>query len=327
MKRLVLSGMLACAGLIVAGCRGNQGAGGGGSGGTGGGGGAGSGGGLGDMATAPTKMYMKTTIATMRMPMSAHADVELDGVVSLGVTPSKASPKIFVQDAAGGDFTAIMGRCETSSMTHICTMATATIVSGIQDGRLVNIKGTYSKSKSGFETLYIDSIEDMGAGTVPAPATVTLADIARTANNPKYWFQRVTVDMGTTTLKGFDWSPAEFKYTAGTGGCPAMFGWGLVPSTSTDTVGAACDTTNTQPATAVSAMPPADEYLIGTDFYKGFTYSTDCACAGKYKDTVFTAANTVSGKLNGVLIGDVPYMQTTVYQYLAPKANSDITLQ
>jgi hypothetical protein len=327
MKRLVLSGMIACAGLIVAGCRGNQGSGGGGgNGGSGGGGGGGSGGGMGDMATAQ-KTYTKTTIAMMRTPASAHQDVELDGVISLGITPSTKSPKIFVQDAAGGDFSAIMARCETSSMTHPCTMATASTVAGIQDGRTVTIQGTYSKSKNGFEALYIDNIMDTGAGTMPAPATVTLADIGRSANNPKYWFQRITVDMGTVTLKGFDWSPAEFKYTAGTGGCPAEFGWGMVPSTSTDTVGSACSAANAQPATAVTGMPPADEVLIGTDFYKGFTYSTDCACAAKYKDTVVTAANTMSGKINGVLIGDVPYMQTTVYQYVAPKANADVTLQ
>jgi hypothetical protein len=319
--------MLACAGLIAAGCRGSQGAGGGGAGGTGGGGGAGSGGGTGDMAGPVAKSYMKTTIAAMRAPASAHTDVELDGVISIAKTPSKGSPKIFVQDAAGGDFSAIIARCETTSMTHPCTMATATTIGNIQDGRSLTVKGTYSKSKSGFETLYIDSISDDAAGAMPAPAQVSLADVSRSANNPKYWFQRVTVNMGATTLKGYDWSPAEFRYTAGTGGCPAMFGWGMVPSTSTDTAGAACDATNMQPATAVSGMPPTDEVLIGTDFYVGFTFSSDCACAGKYKDTVVSAANTVSGSLAGVLVGDVPYMQTTVYQYIAPKANADITIK
>jgi hypothetical protein len=316
--------MLACAGLIVVGCRGNQAIGGGaGAGGSGGGGGAAGGEDMGPAA----KNYMKTSIASMRAPASAHTDVELDGVIAIAKTPSKTSPKIFVQDAGGGDFTAILARCETSSMTHPCTMATAMIVGGIQDGRSVTIKGTYSKSKSGFETLYIDSISDDSAGTMPAPAAVSLADVGRSANNPKYWFQRVTVNMGATTLKGFDWSPAEFRYTAGTGGCPAMFGWGMVPSTSSDTAGSACGAMNTQPATAVSGTPPTDEILIGTDFYVGFTYSSDCACAGKYKDTIVAPGNTVSGNLAGVLIGDVPYMQTTVYQYIAPKANGDITIQ
>jgi hypothetical protein len=320
MKRLVLSGVLACAALVVTGCRGNQAI-----------GGAGGASGTGDvpssdMATASAKTYMKTTVAAMRMMASAHIDVELDGVISLGVTSSSKSPKIFVQDAGGGDFSAVVVHCQSGSTSHPCTLATANALHGIQDGRVINIQGTYSKSKSGFETVYVDSVTDVGPGKMPSPTSVTLADVARGANNTKLWFQYVSVSMGTTTLKGYDWSPAEFKYTGGSGGCPAMFGWGMVPSTSADSIGSACNAT-TQPASAVSGMPPADEYFIGTDFYDGFTYSSDCACAGMFKDTLIAATNTVSGKLTGILIGDVPYMQTTSYQYIAPKSNSDITIQ
>jgi hypothetical protein len=66
--------------------------------------------------------------------------------------------------------------------------------------------------------------------------------------------------------------------------------------------------------------------MIGTDFYKGFTFSSDCACAAMYHDTLVSGANTMNGSVSGILVGDVPYMMTTVYQYVAPQANADITM-
>jgi hypothetical protein len=44
-----------------------------------------------------------------------------------------------------------------------------------------------------------------------------------------------------------------------------------------------------------------------------------------YQDTLLTAANTLTGTVGGILIGDAPFMQTTVFQYLAPKSSADAT--
>ena len=122
----------------------------------------------------------------------------------------------------------------------------------------------------------------------------------------------------------YDFSPAELHYTPAAGAtCPNFFGWGMVPSTSSDTRGGACSGT-TQPPTPVVGSAPSDEVLIGTDFYKSFTYSADCACT----TTPLTATSTLGGTVTAILVGDLPYGQTTTstYQYLAPKSVADATL-
>ena len=100
----------------------------------------------------------------------------------------------------------------------------------------------------------------------------------------------------------------------------------MVPSTSSDTVGAACNGT-TQPPTAVTGSAPADELLVGNDFYTMFSYSTDCACAAKQQETLLTATNTLTGVIGGILIGGTVFgsAPTVVYQYLAPKSTADAT--
>jgi hypothetical protein len=259
------------------------------------------------------------------MRAGAPGDYELDDVVSIALIPSVASPRLFVQDAAGGDFSAIETRCSSTSVAHPCTFAAT--VATIADGTRVSVRGLYLKDTSGDESFYLDSITVAAPATMPPPATATLAELSRNAKTARLWFQRVRVDLGTTTLKMFDFSPSELRYTPANGAvCPVMFGWGMVPSTSSDTVGAACNGT-TQPASAVGGTAPGDELLVGNDFYRTFAYSTDCACAATYQETVLTGTSTLGGVIGGVLMADSVYgsAPVVVYQYLAPKTTADAT--
>lgn len=131
------------------------------------------------------------------------------------------------------------------------------------------------------------------------------------------------VDLGASTLKMYDFSPAEFHFTpTNASGCPSYLGWGMVPSTSSDVAGGACNGTS-QPPTAVTGSAPADELLVGNDFYTTFSDTTDCACAAKEQETLLTATSTLGGVIGGILIGDTPFGQMTPYQYLAPKSTAD----
>jgi len=301
-----------------------------------GGGGGGTGGG--DMAMAG-KNYMVSTIAAMRM--GAPGDYELDDVVAIAVTPSGSH--LVAQDAAGGDFSAIKTNCSSTSTSHPCTVGST--VKTVAVGHKVTLKGTFIKAKEssgGTEDFYIDSITDNGAGTLPQVATVMPADVEQSSvatattappTNKKYWFQHVTV-MSPPTLAMYDLSPTVFKYTGGTGGCPAQFGWGLAPSgTSGAGTTLSCDAScSTNPPGAACMQPTgvalnAAEILIGTDFYSGFTKSSDCKCYAKYSDTAVTSTSTTT-KLGGILMYDTVYMSSPVqsYIYLAPLDNTtDVT--
>jgi hypothetical protein len=201
-------------------------------------------------------------------------------------------------------------------------------VAGIPDGTTLNLKGTYLK-KGAFEEFYIEAITALAAGMMPAPATAQLADLQRNAISSKWWFQRVRTDLGAATLKMFDFSPAEFQIIGSGAACPS-FGFGVVPSTSSDRVGAACNGT-VQPPSAVAsgATAPSDEILFGTDFNKGFLYSADCACAATSHDTLLTASSTLGGIVSGILVGDMEHVSATYpfYQYLAPKSSADAMFQ
>jgi hypothetical protein len=283
------------------------------------------GGGGGDMAM---KSYMMSSIAGMRQ--GSPGDYQLTNVVQLGRTPSKASPRIFVQDAGGGDFSAMMVKCSSTSMTHPCSAATLAAAVAIADGHSVTIQGTYIRSSSTkFEEFFIDTITDNGAGTAPAPSTVALTDIQRGGTSAKYYFQKVTTTLTTPWIM-YDWTPTEFVYTGATK-CPYQFGWGMVPmGTAGVTPGMSCGTSgSTQPASP-TGTPPSSEILIGTDFYSGFTVSSDCRCAKMFTDTVpngppnAAAASTMpAGAVSGLLVFDVPYMGTTGYTYIAPQTNTD----
>ncbi len=295
------------------------GSGGGGSGG-GGSGGGGSGGGGGGISPPDMSMpvYQKTTVAMMRA--SSAGAYELDGPIAIAITSSTTSPRLLFQDATGGPFSAMLGKASTTSPTVATTIAT------IATGSILGIKGQYTKS-AGFEQFYIDAIVVTGAAALPAPASLQLADVQRNANSTAWWFQRVTVSLGATPLEMYDFSPAELQYVSTVATCPAYFGWGMVPATSSDTVGAACSGQLQPPSATGGGAAPSDELLIGTDFYKTFKYSADCLCAAQQQNTLLAGTNTLAGTLAGVLIGTTPYMQTTIYQYVAPTSPSDAVFQ
>ena len=80
----------------------------------------------------------------------------------------------------------------------------------------------------------------------------------------------------------------------------------------------------TQPAemTAINAK----EVLVSTDYYGGFTFSGDCACAGAHMDPIPTAGQGVTGAISALLDYEVVYGQTTGYQYLAPLQNANFNI-
>ena len=286
-----------------------------------GGGGGGTGGGM-DMAMAG-KTYTMATIAAMRG--GAPGDYELDDVIAIALTPSTKSPKLVVQDAAGGDFTAIQLTCSGSSTSHPCTVASTVHTTAL--GHKVTVKGTYIKAKlanGGTETFYLDSITDNGAGTAPAPLAVTETDIERAVDtsvtgwNKDFW-QLATVTP-SEVINMYDWTPTDLKFSGTWPGCstaPFVFGFGMLPA-SGGTAGTAACTTKTAPATS-NATANAKEILIGTDYYKNFAVSSDCQCA--QTPTQVPSATTTwpaAAPMTGVIGYDAPIGGTVGYRYFSP---------
>jgi hypothetical protein len=266
--------------------------------------------------------YTDTSIASMRMG-TATGCYKLTNVVTLGVTPSTSTPQLFVQDAAGGDFSALETKCSSGSTTHPCTIAA--MVKVIPDGHSVTVTGTYIKTAATtFEEFFIDNVVDNGVGTPPAAATATLADIERGSTATNLRFQRITITIGAADmLQMYDWTPDEFTNASATA-CPYQFGFGMLPKSVTGTgttATPACTSGTAQPAGQVS--PNAHEVLIGTDFFKGFTVSSDCRCAKTFTDMEPTATSTLSGTVGGLLGFDVPFGATLGYYYLDPKSATD----
>jgi hypothetical protein len=282
--------------------------------------------------------YMQATISAMRQGKSGC--YELDNVISIGVTPSKTSPALFVQDALGGDYSGMMTKCESKSTSHPC--ASLGNVMGAVAGHSVTVLGTYIKSKtSGFEEFYVDSATDNGVadgGATPAPVTtLTEAQIAHAASPQQTakWFQRVVVTI-TDPLKVYDYSPTDLHYTGSLTPCtqvPNYFGFSMIPSsllTGGVTQGGVCSGTgNLTPPTA-QANTPAQVVYIGTNFYKTFTETTDCACNSHANPTPSVGAS-ISTTLSGILIGDSVYGSSTTFQDIAPQsgpgAGTDFPLQ
>jgi hypothetical protein len=261
--------------------------------------------------------YTMTSIAAMRA--GKPGCMELDNVVSTALTPSTKSPRLFVQDAAGGDFSAMMVRCSSTSTAHPCSVAST--VANIALGHKVTIQGTYIKSGgSGFEEFFVDTITDNGAGTAPAAATATLTDIQRNSTSKNLAFQKVTVTLAQPLIM-YDWQPSEFVFSGATA-CPYMFGWGMIPmGTAGITPGMACQNGTSQPPGQTS--PNAAEVLVGTDFYSGFTISGDCRCAKKFTNQEPSATSQITGSITGMLVQDSVFGSTSLYFYIAPQANTD----
>jgi hypothetical protein len=212
-------------------------------------------------------VYTNTSIATMRQNGTAQC-AALDGVVAIALHASTASPRLYVQDAAGGDYSAIDVHCSATSTAHPCT--NQALVNAIAVGHAVAIHGQYTKSmSSGVDILYLDSISDKGvAGSTPAPLALVPADVARGALNAARWYQRVIVTI-TGSLVMYDWTPAEFVYASTAVNChpPFQFGFGMIPSSVTPSspAGMACSGTTAQP-TGVTT-PDSNEILNGLLLY------------------------------------------------------------
>jgi hypothetical protein len=285
-----------------------------------GGGGGGTGGG--DMAMT-AKNYTTATIAAMRM--GAPGDYELDDVIAIARTPSSKSPKLFIQDAGGGDYSAVLASCSSSSTSHPCTVVTT--VTSLTIGDKVTVKGTYIKSKlasGGSEIFYIDSISDNGAGTAPPIPALVQTDIQRAADTTAMkwnasFYQKVKVTPGEDIVM-YDWTPSDLKYSGTWPGCttaPFVFGFGMIATSAGATATAAC-TVKTAPAPSQATSDPK-EILIGTDFYKDFAVSSDCQCA-KTPTTVPSATTKwPSGMaMTGILNYDVPFGGTVGYKFFSP---------
>jgi hypothetical protein len=267
-------------------------------------------------------VYTTSSVAAMRQG-TVSGCFEMDNVISIGTTPSTKSPKLYVQDAGGGMFSAMMTSCSSTSTAHPCTVSAQ--VAAIATGRSVTVQGTYIKSKStGYENFYIDTITDNGAGTAPAAATATLGDVSRGGTNKGLAFQRVTATIsGSDPLVMYDWTPAEFVYTGATK-CPYQFGFGMIPKSANATATMACTNGTSQPAGQTT--PNAAEILVGTDFYKGFTLSSDCQCAKMFSDMEPAAGSQLKGSISGILVFDVPFGGTTGYYYIAPQSGADAAI-
>ena len=273
------------------------------------------GGGGGDMS----KAYVDTTIAAMRMAAKA-GPFRLTGVVTIGQAGSKTSAKTYVQDAAGGDFSAMLLRCSTNSKSHPC--AVSNTIHGITIGNLVTITGTYIHSSMlKTEDFYVDTVTDMMmAGTQPPHAMLVEADIARSQMKTAQWFQHADVII-VDPLKMYDWSPAEFKNStfAMCTSAPLYFGWGMIPSTAMGTAGMSCNGGMVPPAGQTMVNPA--EILIGTDFFADFKVSSDCMCAATFKNKVPTTNSVVApGKISGFVNFDSA--SGTGYQFFSPDSDA-----
>src|SRR5262249_21388755 len=113
--------------------------------------------------------YTATSIAALRQSGQNYACVSLSGVVAIALHASTASPKLYVQDAAGGDWSALPVHCSSTSTTHPCTQQA--LVNAIAVGHAVGMQATYTKgpaTSGSLETLYLATISDQGVGTAPA---------------------------------------------------------------------------------------------------------------------------------------------------------------
>src|SRR5258708_137744 len=215
---------LAAALLIAAGCRNDQTVG------SNDGGGDGSAGMNGDGASPPADAtmtgndaaamlkcaggYTAATIATMRTGASGcfQLGVTAQAVVLASNPLSKTSKRLALQDAAGGDSSAIVAECSTSSTPtkngYACSVGAA--AAAVVGGHSVTVTGYYDKSTK-FETFYItDSAVDSGTAVMaPAPLTLSVADasISSTLTAAK-WYQIANVTLpANATLNAYDWAP------------------------------------------------------------------------------------------------------------------------
>jgi hypothetical protein len=266
--------------------------------------------------------YLSASVAKMRQA-SGSGCFELAHVVVVARTPSASAPRLYLQDPNGGDFSAILAKCDPSS-TRPCSVATAAKVTQLISGAAVTVRGYYQQgSVTGFEELYLDDVVDEGTLLAqPEPAVLSIAELARSARTRAQWFQIVTAEIPIEDpLVMYDFSPAEFALT---GPCPAWAGFGMIPYSVVGSMpppeGCGGDTGTANPASL--AMPDPREILIGRQFFKDFFASTDCACATASKQHKLSASSTLLGpaSIRGILILDLDRRSRVTYQVFEPLA-------
>jgi hypothetical protein len=258
--------------------------------------------------------YVDATIAELRTAGGSGC-FELKDVVVVARTPSPTTPRLYLQERAGGDFSALMAKCSETGK-HPCSREAAQSLGTVLKGAIVTVRGYYHQgSRSGFEELYIDSATDSGyLAEPPLPIALEPADVAKTARHPEAWFQNVSivVPAGDPWLIA-DLSPRELALGPE---CPRWAGFAMTPASRG--APAAMDCVNGEnPPPAVSGVDVADgQILIGRQFYDGFWASSDCACALEHKQHLISSFSTLVGPVSGVLI--LEQMQGVTVQMLEP---------
>lgn len=257
--------------------------------------------------------YLSAPVAKMRQA-SGSGCFELAQVVVVARTPSTTTPRLYVQDVKGGDFSAIMAKCDVSS-AHSCPPATLGKLMRVLVGAAVTVRGYYQQGAvSGFEELYLDDVVDQGTLlSTPPPVVLQVADLARTKRSRAQWFQVAAATVPSDDpLVMYDFSPQEFALA---GPCPSLAGFGMIPASVAAKSAVDC-AGNMNPRTV--AQPDPREILIGREFFSGFWASTDCACAAASKQHLLTPSNTVVGPIRGVLILQLSHGSSTAYQVFEP---------
>jgi hypothetical protein len=272
--------------------------------------------------------YMPTSIVAIRNPPVASGCYELSHVGLVARTDSPTEPRIYVQDANGGDFSAILAKCAASA-THLCPASVNAMIPQLFDtmasGAQLTVRGYYQHGTvGGFEEFYIEDLIDDGT-TLPRPAPITLSvsDLERDARVAGKWFRRATIAIpAQDPLVMYDFSPTDLRL-ATSAACPNYAGFAMI-SKSVGTAATSGCTNNTNPK-AHTINPK--EILVGREFFNQFLYSTDCACMAGTNQRMLTPTSSVSGTVLGYLILEQDKGSTSSYQVFEPAADASFPIQ
>jgi hypothetical protein len=271
--------------------------------------------------------FPPTSIVSMRKGQASGC-FELTNVGLVARTDSPSEPRLYVQDAATGDFSAVLAKCAATA-THACPAAVRTAIPQLYDtftdGAKLNLRGYYQfGAVTQFEEFYIEDIVDTcSTMSRPAPIKLAVTELTRDARTAAAkWFQRATVDIpATDPLVLYDFSPPELLL--GQPACPDSAGFAMIPRSSGSTAPAACSGQTNPPA-----RTPTDpnEILVGRQFFNQFLYSADCACSGTTQRLV-SATSSVSGSVVGYLILEQDKGATSAYQVFEPAADQSFPVK
>lgn len=259
--------------------------------------------------------FIQASIADMRGARGSGC-FELQQVVVVARAPSTVAPRVYVQDPGGGALSAIMAKCDGTS-SHACASGVGDTVHSAIDGDAVTVRGYYQQgSVTGFEELYISEFTREGSLLPrPAPVSLDVSEVTRSARTRSKWFQIGTVSV-TDPWVIYDFSPAELTRS---GACAGGGGFGMIPRSAGTTIARGCTMTGdagTSPAGLES--PDPGEILVGREFYEGFYDRTDCSCAGGQASHLLCPEATLSGTVGGILTLEIVHGTTRAYQLFQP---------